>query len=214
MILIACCIGIGAFAYINHQKEIAHQLQQQQEAERLQKQQEQEVRRAELQTLFDLYLNDFKTDLAAKAKSYKTSRRVLKDLISPYNFETPAFAKENYTMFQTQIAPSLRAQAADIIGIFEAYNQKLNDNLKSEDSELILTFSTQWKKMTKEHLKTYVDFFTREEEMLQAYDALITFYYTHSKRYKVDIENNVFLFKNDNEKAQEIKLKNALKPSR
>jgi len=68
--------------------------------------------------------------------------------------------------------------------------------------------------MTKEHLKTYVDFFTREEEMLQAYDALITFYYTHSKRYKVDIENNVFLFKNDNEKAQEIKLKNALKPSR
>jgi len=40
MILIACCIGIGAFAYINHQKEIAHQLQQQQEAERLQKQQE------------------------------------------------------------------------------------------------------------------------------------------------------------------------------
>lgn len=163
-------------------------------------------RKKEIQTLFDTYLNEFQNDLLEKAQSYKKTRRLLRNIIRPINFETTDFAKENYDLFKESLVPSLRKKSADIIFVFEDYSEKIEKDLAGDKNEIKQLFLDKWKNMTKEQLDNYVDFFSREEEMIMAFDDLITFYYTHSKRYEIDTEKNRFLFSNKNENKKVKKL--------
>lgn len=199
LIFLALIIGGGAAFYIQKQHIQAKQLGA---AELKQRKEE----KAAIQVLFDNYLNDFKADLSAKAKIYKESRSVLKDIKSPYNFETPEYAKENYDLFKNSVAPSLRGQADGIMEIFQNYDKKIKEDLGNSEDATQEVFFEKWTEMAHEQLDKYIDFFVKEDELIQAYDDLITFYYTHSNRYTVDVEKNEFFFgrEEDGRKAAEL----------
>ena len=206
-VLVLClfaALGVGFYLYQVNVRQASIIAQKEQQAAELKAQEEREKRKAEIQTLFDTYLNAFKGELVHKASIYKKTRKLLKDLIRPVNFRNTQFAKENYDLFKESLAPSLREQSEDMIGIFARYSDQIEKELSGEGDELEEFFLSQWKEMTKEQLETYVDFFAREEEMIQAYDELVTFYYSHSKRYVVDEEKNTFVFSDpsDDKKAK------------
>ena len=196
----------GATYYVYHQQQTALKAKAEQERIAAENKEKKDKTRLEIQKLFDLYLNNFKNELHEKAKSYKKARNILKEIKNPYNFETPEYAKENYTLFKKTIAPSLRQKASDIINTFDIYRKKVEANLKDKDNELQQDFLKKWKDMNQQQLTKYVDFFSKEEDLVQAYDDLITFYYVHSRLYEVDIEKNQFNFsrKEDEKKASEL----------
>ncbi len=162
-----------------------------------------EKRRSEISSLFDEYLNNFKNELHEKAKLYKKSRKILKSIISPHNFENQEYTKENYFLFKNNIAPDLRAKSAEIIVIFQKYKEKINAELDTQENDLNKLFLSKWQEMSHEQLNKYINFFTKEDELIQTYDELITFYYIHSKLFKIDLENNKFIFTQDKYQKKE-----------
>ena len=206
--LVLLLIAGGALAYyidLENKKEI--QRQHEAQLAEIQKQKEAALqKRKELQKLYDTYLNEFTDALKAKAKDYKKTRLILKDIVSPYNFETAKFAKENYNLFKRDVAPSLRIKAADIIESFITYREKIEADLSDEDGDIQETFLNKWMEMQKKQLAQYVEFFSREEDLIQAYDDLITFYYTHSRLYTIDLDENIFVFKREEDQATQEKL--------
>jgi len=198
--IVVLLIVLGAAGYYIHHKnqiildkkhhaEIALEIKAKKE-----KAEKEAKKREELQNLFDSYLNNFKDDLRNKIADYRKARKVLNNFKSPYNYETLEYTKENYKLFKKSIAPSLRQKAANIIDIFEKYEKKINSELNDKDNELQQTFLKEWKEMSQSQLIKYVDIFSKEEDLIQAYDDLVTFYYTNSKRYKVNAEENEFIF--------------------
>ena len=201
-IVVAALSSAAALFYYSHvktQNKAAHE-EQKIAVAKIQKTKE------EIQALYDAYLNEFTQDLRKKANNYKETKRILKEIKNPYNFETPKYAKENYTLFREKIAPSLRQNAASIIATFETYTRKIEADLKGENSELKQDFLQQWKDMTQQQLTDYVTFFTKEDNLILAYDDLITFYYTRSKRYTVDVEKNAFVFKSKQDEKNATRL--------
>lgn len=163
--------------------------------------------RAALQHLFDTYLNALTADLRQRAEHYAKQRRVLKDVIAPYNFETAAYAQENYTLFSTHIAPSLRQSADDIINLFGQYKAKLHHDLHDAESETAHIFAIKWQDMTTQQLSHYVDFFMQEDRRLRAYDDLLTFYVTHHNAYTIDAQHNTITFNDPKDHTTESRLK-------
>lgn len=166
---------------------------------------------AEIEALFELYLDQFKEELKVKAKEYKKSRSLLKEIFSPYNFETPEYTKENYTIFKEQITPNLRGKSGEIINIFERYQKIITENLGNKDSEISKLFLSQWQEMSRKQLGNYINFFTKEEQLIQAYEELMEFYYVHSNLFKVDIENNEIIFERAQDKETETILREQIK---
>ncbi len=156
-----------------------------------------------LNKLFKKYLNDFRNDLSKQAKSYKESRLLLNEILSPINFETPEYSKENYYFFRNYIAPNLRKKSDNIINIFEKYNNQLNKDFKNFDNNITKIFFEKWKKMSHEQISKYIDFFIKEEEIIKAYEDIIKFYYIHSNLMKFNEEKNELIFTKKEYKIKE-----------
>lgn len=204
--VITAAVGGGLYAYDQQQKLY----QAQQEQIRIEHE-EKERQKAEMQALSDKYLTEFVADLKEQSTSYKKQKRVLKEIISPYNFETPQYSKENYNLFMNEIAPSLRSQSNAIINVFEQYTERLADDIKDNHDELQIQFMNDWNDMSADQLGQYIDFFSQEEKLLQAYEDLIRFYYIHSNLFTVDIEKNVFEFKRTKDKIKQAELLKRIK---
>lgn len=203
---VLCFIALGAHVFYTQKQATSLDAKRQHETALIeaqkQDQEEKEAHRAEIQALFDTYLNDFKAALVKKASAYKKSRLLLIEFTKSAHYKDEASAKENYMFLKKNLVPSLRIQSGDIIALFEHYSHQIEDDLQNDKSGLRQEFLSQWKEMTKEHLLHYVDFFVSEDELIDAYDALVTFYYTHSKRYTVDKENGKFVFANPKDEAK------------
>ncbi len=193
LLLIAFIISGGAGAYMYKTAKTAR-IKAAQEELRI-KEEAKEQRKQEIQTLYDAYLNDFTQALRDKTENYKKSRKFLNDISSPYNFETPELAKENYTLFTKELLPALRKQINNIIALFDQYEQKLKTDVAQDESDIKNIFMDQWVEMSKEQLMSYVNFFAKEDLILSAYNELVTFAYVHSMVYSVDLETNQFIFK-------------------
>ncbi|MGH1375308.1 MAG: hypothetical protein ACRBCK_03075 [Alphaproteobacteria bacterium] len=197
------CIAIGSgYIYYDHQQKT---FQAQQEQIRIDHEAK-EKQRLEVQELSKQYLSDFVQELKTHAISYKKRKRVLKEMISPYNFETPEYSKENYDIFMKEVAPSLRNESNNIIQVFDTYTSKVQDSIQETDSDTQQYFIKEWSDMSTNQLSQYVDFFSQEEKLLQAYEELIRFYYIHSNLFTVDVESNVFKFKRDKDKIKQAEL--------
>ncbi|MCK5375109.1 MAG: hypothetical protein KAJ40_07480 [Alphaproteobacteria bacterium] len=192
---LALCLFLAAIGNVLHKDRTKHEAAiATHETTLLTKQKERKEHKSEIQALFDAYLNNFTSELVHKANLYKKSRLLLKKITIPIHYKTVAFSKQNYTLFKEDLAPTLRAQGEDIVNLFGHYSDKIRNDLKDNDSELQQIFLKQWNDMTIKQLDHYITFFMREEKLIQAYDDLITFYYTHARRYYIDIEKNKFVF--------------------
>ncbi len=208
--ILCLVLGGGVIAYQYHTHKVAR-IQKEQDLLQLKVEKEREERKAKIQGLFDAYLNSLQSEIIAKANTYKETRKLLRQFNRPGNYIDNGAAKENLTLFRESLAPSLRNQAKDIIAVFEKYSQKIEKDLAGEENDLQKMFLDQWKAMIQEQLVNYVDFFTREEKMIQAYDELIVFYYSRSKIYKIDEDNNKFIFRSDDDKIKETMLLERIK---
>jgi len=205
--------GIGFF-YYEHQKAL--EIQKQEDILRIKEEQKIKLvqQNIEIQALFDVYLQQFITDLKQNVKRYKETRQVLQELTQPYNFETPEYARENYMLFTKNVAPTLRQTSDDVIGTFSYYQNLIEKDLQGKDSTIQQNFSKEWKAMSAEQAADYVDFFTSQEDLLRAYEKLIEFYYVHSQLYDVDVETNIFSFKREQDAQQYQKLLKAVEALR
>ncbi len=201
--LCLCLVLGGIYAYKRHTHNLLL-IQQKHEAAEQKAKEEREKHKAEIQALFDAYLNAFANDLLEKTKTYKKTRKLINSLIRPANYSDTESAKENYVLFKESLAPALRKQSSEIMSIFEQYSNKIKNELAGNDNELQKIFLSQWEDMARAQIAHYVDFFAREEELLQACEELITFYYSHSKRYEINRMGTAFEFSNpeDEEKAE------------
>lgn len=191
--LISIASAAGAYIYVQDLREAEAK------RERLQAEAKAQAEYAaalkEVQALFDEYLNNFIKDLKSAMRDYRTDRKVLPRMIAAYNFETPDYAKENYTVFVEDISPSLREKAGNVLTIFEEYDKKVTADLSDRDDDIAQNFITQWQNMSEKQLGTYVDYFVREDALINAYGDLMRFYVRYANLYTIDPEDEIFVFK-------------------
>ncbi len=203
-------IAVSGFLVYEHEQK-QQRIEQQRILEEKHAKEERKKIKAELQALFDVYLNDFKIEIQKKTREYKEARKALKDIITPLNFETPAYAKESFDVFKEVIKPSLQKQADDLISIFEKYRTKIREDIEQKDSDATQEFISQWKEKSDEQLSKFIDFLAKETNVIQAYDELITFYYSRSNLYTVNKDLKIFIFNRDEDIEEHARLLKVLK---
>ncbi len=202
-------IALSAGGYFFYQKNEQQRLINEQIAK--QKEEKRIADKKALDALFTKYTDNFKQEIRKNVQEYAQSKKLIQQIISPYNYENTEFAKENYTLFMDTIAPNMRKKSGDIINLFQTYQEQIKKDLEKHNTEDQKEFLVRWKAMSDEMLNLYISYFTNEEDYIAAHETLIKFYYTYSKRYTVDIENNVFLFDSDKDAKKHMELKNAIK---
>lgn len=198
--LFAGLSAAGAHMYVTDLREAEA------ERERLRIQAEYDADLKEVQALFDTYLNNFIRDLKAAMRDYRSDRKMLPRMIAAYNFETPDYAKENYTVFVQDVSPGLSLKASDVLAIFDEYDKKLSAALGDRNDEIAQTFTAQWKEMSEEQLSVYVDYFVREDALLGAYEDLMRFYVRYANLYTIHPEDEVFVFKRPEDEEKHLLL--------
>ncbi len=168
-------------------------------------------RQQQINQLFDLYLNDFKYELEEAVETYKNSRKILSEMLNPDNFETPEYTKESYSFFNSHLAPDLRNKSDLVINVFQKYKNRVTKDLYGEDDEIKSIFLLQWEKMSYEQLSNYVDFFEKEEELIQAYEELLQFYYVHSAFFSYDAQADALMFDREADQEKEKILQEKIK---
>ncbi len=211
IIITLLVVGVSASFGILYYKKEQQRIEQQRILQDMRAKEKKEQHRKELQALFDIYLNDFKIEIQKKTRKYKESRKALKEITKPENFETPDYAKESYDVFKSAIKPSLQKQTEETINIFEKYRTKIKNDIENKDSDVSREFVSQWRHSNDEQLSKIIDFFAKETVLIQSYDDLITFYYTRSKLYTVDTKLKIFIFDRDEDIEEHARLLNALR---
>ena len=201
--------AIGWYAYDQNQKEktrIAHE-----KYLKIQEEKAEQGRIESIEKAVREHMDALKTVLKEKTNHYKKQKKVLKQIIQAENYETPEYAKSTYEFFTRDIAPNLRKESAEIINSFVEADDSLSKVLNDIEGGLEHESYATWQKYHKEQLENYINYFTKEEEKLQKYTDLVTFYYRYSKRYTVDMVENNFIFSNAQDEITHIELLNALK---
>ncbi len=213
-VLGAAAIFLGGYPYHFHEVEL--EKIRVQEEYRLQQEDEKrtaiEVEKdAQFKKLLDIYLEDFTTDMREKMTDYKKNRKMLHELVQPFNYETPEDSKNTYEHFTKTLMPYLKSQSVKVIDTFSQYKVALHKDLIDETNERRDHFQNEWNDMINTQLEKYVDYFVQEDMLLNKYKALIEFYYVHSNLIEIDIENDAFIFKRKKDELQHLELLKDLK---
>lgn len=210
-------LAAGGYGYHLHLYEmeklrIQEELKIRQAEERAKKIQEEKD--AEFQKITQQYLDDFRDTLGEKMKAYKKNRRMVRELIKPFNHETVEDSKNSYTHFTKELLPYLRSQSSDVIDTFQVYRSALDTQVFPDDDERQEEFINLWHDMTKDQLDKYVNYFIQDDILLSVYRELIEFYYVHSNLMKVDLDENVFLFDRKKDELKHLEILSRLKDIR
>ncbi|MBK6895610.1 MAG: hypothetical protein IPH06_03335 [Alphaproteobacteria bacterium] len=155
---------------------------------------------------FEVVLNQFLKDLSAETVSYKRDRRILKEVISPYNLEGTENAEKSYKAFKDDIAPTLRQKGQKIIDVFQKSDVAVVSLLKDKPEDVREKLLSTWGGVKKEQLNGVIDFLANEERLIAAHEKLLKFYFVHSKLYSVDPEAGAVVFKNQKYQEEEKRL--------
>lgn len=205
-IFVVLCAGVSYPAYEfykNHKAEQARQILI------AKKKAEKKIRDQEaIANLQASHIEDFKADLKAAAKDYKDYTKILVELVRPQNFISEQYAKENYTLFTQDIEPTVRMKADRLLNVFPHYRKKLESLISDDTTPIKQKFLSEWREMHDVQLARSVEIMTLDDRLLDAYADLITFYYTYSRRYHVDLDAEEFVFKSEkDEEKQKVLLK-------
>lgn len=163
--------------------------------------------KSEQHKLYEKLLNGFIKDLSAKSMTYRKNRRMLVEVTSPYNYETPEYAKETYKLFAETIAPKLRKMSSEVIETFEIYDKKIRTSIASLPEKDRTIFTKQWQNMLRQQTDVYVRFFENEEKVIQVYHDLTKFYFSKSMSLSIDEQTGAFVFQSEEDRLEEQNLK-------
>lgn len=156
--------------------------------------------------IYDDLVDKLLTQLAEKAQDYKQQRKILREVIKPDNFTSPENAERVYAFFKKELVPELRKKATAVIDVFAENKEIIHKQIQDDTGEVREEFKTSWKSIENTQLKAYVDFFEKEEMLLQTYDDLVTFYYTRVKMFVVNPKTGRTTFKRKEDALLEVEL--------
>ena len=150
---------------------------------------------------FERSLNDFLRQVDARMQDYRNDRKVLEGLVRPENMRDPAYIAENYALAQ-EVIPSLRTQMDALLNVFDEKEKEVRAILANQPESARKRIFKYWKDMKNEQASAFVTYFTVEDEIIKAHEALIQFYYAHRQSITYDRDNNEVHFVNPEDDAR------------
>lgn len=145
---------------------------------------------------FESFLNNFIKDLHKETSEYKKDRRILKAVADPYNLNGTENAEKSYKTFRDDIAPMLRKKGQQIVNIFPKSDKVVDALLADKPEDVKKDLLSTWEDMKKDQMNSLVDYFEKEDQLIQAYEKLLKFYFVHSKLYSLNVETGNLVFRN------------------
>ncbi len=155
---------------------------------------------------FEDFLNGFLGQLTKNVRDYKKDRRILKEVLNSFNLEGTSNIEKSYKVFREEIAPMLRKKRHDIIDIFKREDERILVLLEKQPKQTQEKIIKQWKDIKNEHLSGLIDFFELEEQLIQAHEKILKFYFVHSKLFRVDLQSGKIIFSQEKYRMQETEL--------
>jgi len=184
-----CTICVAGYSYYAQVKyEITHTRQLNKEKEQLEIKVQKEI--------FDTFVNDFISQLQDKARVYKTSRNLIKEILDPLNFIDIKTASGTSDFFKSTLVPDLRQKAENIMAFFSEYQKKAEDTFGPEKNYRDKTLLSQWKKIETDSINKYIDFFANDEQRILAITELMDFYLKNISAARYDENKNIIIFEN------------------
>ena len=158
---------------------------------------------------FEFALNEFLQDIRRRMGEYKRQRALLDDLVKPRNLSDAPAIKGNYELSRTLI-PQLRADINGLMQAFETQEREVQALSSGQPSSIRGRVEETWARMKEKHLRTYVAYFTLEDEILSAHEDLLTLYYRKTNSLRFDPQTNQILFNDPADKQKEQALRHKI----
>lgn len=134
-----------------------------------------EVNSVELEREFEDILNGFLLSLKTEFTAYKKQRKVVDELIEPFNLREPAYVEQNHEVFKG-LVPDLRDQMEKIIATFSLTDQKIMAALDGHSERMKAPILEKWKATKFEQSEKIIDYLNVDDKILTTYGALLAFY--------------------------------------
>jgi hypothetical protein len=136
---------------------------------------------------FEDILNDFLKAVQSNVRDYRQSRKMLAEMVDPFNLRQPEYIEENFRIMG-DLSASLRTQMDGVFAVFETTEAQIKQALGTRDTEDKNLVWQRWQAMKKNQLLVYVEYFAYEDRIISAYEDLITFYYQNRNLALIDSE--------------------------
>lgn len=163
-----------------------------------------------LNKTFEDILNTLLISVKQDTDSYKKDRKVLRELIRPDNMMKPEFVAENYAIMQ-RLVPSMRGKMDEIMLGFERADAQVKLTLSEIDEDTAIIYLAEWSKMKDVHLRSYIDFFGFEEQLITAYAKTLNFFQEHGAEFSYDPQSDSLVSDDPALKAEEESLRALIK---
>lgn len=158
---------------------------------------------------FEKLLNGFLLAVNEKARAYKNERKVLGELVKPENLSSSEYITQNQQVMKQTIA-ALHLKIDDLMLVFEKTQGDVQALLTGEPPAVAEPILKTWSELKSEKAGLYVDFFSIEEKILQAYDDLMAFYVLKKGEFSYDAQTGQITFKNPEDEGTVIEMRTLL----
>lgn len=214
ILTVLVCLGLVISAALGFVVARDSMQQAAQQAEAIRQAQEVAAQeKARLEKAFEDILNTMIRDVAEQVRAYKTERTVLGELVNPENLGDPSYVSENYALIQS-LGPALRARMDSLMMIFETADNRVQTLLLEQPENIRAPVLAKWEEMKDRNMQPYIAYFSSEEEVLRAYEALMEFYYLKQNFFTVDTQSNALIFAKPEDADREAVLREALSLAR
>ncbi len=168
---------------------------------------EQAKKDQEIKTRFETFLNVFLKNLSDNVGRYKKNRTVLKQIMVPENLKNPEYLAENAKLLESTVQ-TLQAQMDTIMGLFKKADTEIEPLLKKLSDKEQNPARAQWKKIQDNQAMSFMAYFTSEQDILSAHQALMVFYLQHRQSLKKNEETGEMEFSSPDDIQTVQKLEN------
>lgn len=145
---------------------------------------------------FEVILNGFLSELSLELKGYKNQRKVLTELIDPFNLRNPEYIDQNYEMIQV-LAPELRARMDGVMALFSKTDKQVKSTLNSYPEKSVSGAAAKWSSIRDNQVERYIYYLKLDDEILLTFEELLAFYAKQKEQMYYDFETDEIRFKSE-----------------
>lgn len=151
-----------------------------------------------LEQRFEYTLNVMLRDVAQKAAEYKKQRKVMTELVKPENLGNKEYVAENFELLQ-QTSQELNQKAAEILEVFEKADTEIHTLAQGYPEEGRANVLEKWSALKTDRAGAYQSFFALEQDVIQAHERLMRFYFNKRDYYDVNAETGEITFQKESD---------------
>ena len=154
----------------------------------------------------EVVLNDMLGGVYAEVQAYRTRKKIVSDLIRPKNLRNVQYIDESYELSQSAI-PDLLQRSVLIVQIFNEKETDIKRLVKDRPQAAQDRILSAWKKVKREQVDLYVQYFSLEQEKLLKYQELLNLFYENKSKvlYHEDLDQVYFEDESLNNKIVKIR---------